>query len=184
MSKITYGMMQSLDGYIEGPESGPSLPVPDDALHRHFNEIQKSNSVELYGRGVYEVMRYWGTDDPQRNAAAIEFAEAWRETPKVVFSTTLQTVSGPNTTLAKGDIEHVVKKIKADTSGDIGAGGAGLAASLSRLGLIDEYRIYMFPIVLGGGKPFFALGSDLQLELIGTENLPQNVLLMRYRRAG
>jgi dihydrofolate reductase len=182
MSKVIYGMMQSLDGYIAGPEGGPGLPMPNDDLHRHFNEMQRQSSASLYGRRMYEVMRYWGTDDPDRPPVAIEFADAWQKTPKVVVSTTLQSVSDPDTRLVRGDLERVVKELKANPGGDIDVSGAGLAASLSRLGLIDEYRLYVYPLVLGGGKPFFEAGLDLKLELIGAEPL-HGVVLTRYRPA-
>lgn len=183
MSKISFGMMLSLDGYIAGPEGGASLPPPNDELHRYWNELQKQIDLLLYGRRMYEVMRYW--DDEARNAEGpieAEFAQAWQRTPKVVFSTTLTSV-GPNARLVKDQLEETVKALKREPGGTIEVAGASLAASLARLGLIDEYRLYFFPVVLGGGTPFFAAGSSFDLVPLGTERLPQDVVMVRYRPA-
>jgi dihydrofolate reductase len=182
VSKISFGMMVSLDGYIAGPEGGPPFPPPEDALHWHFNELQKQASVSLYGRRMYEVMRYWETADQVPNTPEVEldFARAWQRTPKVVISTTLTEV-GPNARLIKTDLEQAVKALRDEPGGEIQVAGAGLAASLARLGLIDEYRLYFMPVVLGGGTPFFEANRHLQLEPLGTEQLTQGVLLARYR---
>lgn len=182
MGKVSYGMMLSLDGYIAGVEGGPSLPMPDDALHRHFNELQRQATVSLYGRRLYEVMQYWETADQEPNCPEVEleFARFWKATPKVVVSTTLTSV-GPNARLVNADLEQVVRGLRAAPDADIQVGGATLAASLARLGLIDEYLLYFYPLVLGGGTPFFAAGSSLQLEPIGEEKLSQGVVLLRYR---
>jgi dihydrofolate reductase len=182
MSKVTFAMMLSLDGYIAGREGGPSLPAPDEALHRHFNELQRQSTVSLYGRRMYEVMQYWETADQQPDApeVAIEFARLWKSTPKVVVSTTLTSV-GPNARLATGNLEQLVRSLCADPAASVGVGGAGLAASLSRLNLIDEYRLYFYPLVLGGGTPFFEAGSSLKLEPIAEERLSQGVVMLRYR---
>jgi len=184
MARIVYSMLTSLDGYIAGPEGGPTLPVPDEALHRHFNETMKRTALELYGRRMYEVMRVWQDWDatPGRSEVEVDFARAWRATPKIVFSTTLREV-GPNARLVGGDVENAVRSLKAETAGDISVAGAGLAASLSRLGLIDEYRLYVQPVVLGGGKPFFEAGMALKLRPLGVESLPQGVTMLRYAAA-
>ena len=186
MAKITYGMMMSLDGYIAGPPGGPALPVPGAELHRHFNDLMKQASVALYGRRMYEIMRVWQTWDerPEASEVEVDFAKAWRETPKVVVSTTLGEV-GPNARLVNSDVERVVRSLKSETQGEIEVSGAGIAASLSRLALIDEYRLYMHPVVLGGGKPFFEAGLSLKLRPLGpAEALPQGVTLLRYAPAG
>jgi dihydrofolate reductase len=184
MAKLIYAMMMSLDGYIAGPENGHSLLVPNDDLHRHFNEWMKRVSVTLYGRRMYEVMRYWETADerPDAGEVVVDFARAWRATPKIVISTTLREV-GPNTRLIGSDVEHAVRSLKADTAGEISVAGAGVAGSLARFRLIDEYRLYFHPVVLGGGKPFFEAGSSLKLEPLGIETLPQGVMMLRYAPA-
>jgi dihydrofolate reductase len=182
MGKIIYGMLQSLDGFIANEAGEITLPVPGPELHEHFNEVMRNSKLSIYGRRMYEVMQYWGTDDEQRSPVSAAFAKAWQETPKVVVSTTLASV-GPNTTLLKGDLKSGIEKLKAQYDGTIDASGAELAASLSRLGLIDEYWLYMQPVVLGEGKPYFAPGSRPALRLLGSEPLPQDVVLLRYGRA-
>lgn len=183
MGKVSYGMMLSLDGYIAGVEGGPSLPVPEEPLHRYFNQLQRQATVSLFGRRLYELMQYWDTADQQPNCPDVEreFSRFWKETPKVVVSTTLTSV-GPNARLVNGDgLEQLVRELRAAPDADVQVGGATLAASLSRLGLIDEYLLYFYPVVLGGGTPYFTAGSALQLEPIGEEKLSQGVVLLRYR---
>ena len=184
MAKVIYSMLTSLDGYIAGPEGGPALPVPESELHWYFNAMMRETSIVLNGRRMYETMRVWDTWDkiPGASLVEVDFARAWQETPKVVFSTTLREV-GPNARLVKDDIEAVVRSVKAEANGDISVAGAMLAGSLSRLGLVDEYRLYVHPVVLGGGKPFFEAGMSLKLRPLGTENLAQNVILLRYAPA-
>lgn len=179
---LFYAFAVSVDGYIASASGDIGLPVPEEALHRHFNRAQAGLALNLYGRKMYEVMRYW--DAPPRESAPFEqeFAEAWQKTPKVVFSTTLDSV-GPNARLVRdpADVERTVRALKAETSGEIEVNGATLAASLIRLGLVDELRLYMMPVVLGGGTPYFAAGLRLELEPLGTESLPQQCTLLRFR---
>jgi dihydrofolate reductase len=184
MARIIYGMLMSLDGYIAGPDGGMALPVPASALHWHFNTMMRQTSIALYGRRMYEIMRHWETWDKAVDATEVEvdFARAWQETPKIVFSTTLREV-GPNARLVRDDVENVVKAAKSGSDGNIMVAGAGLAASLSRLHLIDEYQLFIHPIVLGGGKPFFEAGTSMRLKPLGTENLAQEVIMLRYAPA-
>ena len=180
---IVYGFLVSLDGYIasaQGPDLG--LPVPEEALHRYFSEAQKRTTLSLYGRNMYEMMKYWDAPAAESSEFDQEFARAWQGTPKVVFSSTLESV-GPNARLVKekADVERTVRQLKAETNGVIEVNGAALAASLIRLGLVDEFRLYVMPVVLGGGKPYFAAGLQLELEPLGTESLPQHCTLLRYR---
>jgi dihydrofolate reductase len=181
MARIVYSMMVSLDGYIEGPDGEIGLPVPEADLHRHFNGIMEQTSIELCGRRMYEAMRFWDSPEREASASAVErdFARAWKKTPKIVFSTTLREV-GPNARLMNGDAENEIASLKLKTEGYIGIGGAELAAHLARANLIDEYRLYLHPVVLGGGKPFFQPGLSLKLMPLGTERLPQGVTLLRY----
>ena len=181
MARIVYSMMVSLDGYIAGPTGDIGLPVPEADLHQHFNDMMEQTSMELCGRRMYEVMRFW--DNPEREASDSkverDFARAWQETPKIVFSTTLREV-GPNARLVNSDAENEVASLKLKTEGYISVAGANLAAHLARANLIDEYRLYMHPVVLGGGKPYFHSGLSLKLTPLGTESLPQGVTLLRY----
>jgi len=180
MASVIYSMLMSLDGYIAGPDGDISLPVPEADLHRHFNEEMRRTATALCGRRMYETMRFW---DMMDLAAAGEverdFALAWRETPKVVFSTTLREV-GPNARLAEGNAVAAVTALKTRTDGQISVGGADLAGHLARAGLIDEYRLYMHPLVLGGGKPYFQAGLSLTLRPLGSQSLAQGVTLLRY----
>lgn len=179
--RLEFGMLVSLDGYVAGPVGGPQMPMFSDELHQYFNDRQRSHAVSLNGRGLYEIMRYWEADDPSFSAVAADFSRAWRDTPKVVFSRTLREV-GPNARLVAGDAVEEVRRLKMEDGGDMEVGGTLLAASLSRAGLIDEYRLYVRPVVLGGGKPFFA-DSRPELTLIGTETLADETILMRYAPA-
>ncbi|MFD2056437.1 dihydrofolate reductase family protein [Mesorhizobium calcicola] len=184
MAKIVYSMLTSLDGYIAGPGGDIGLPVPETELHQHFNNMMRKISIELVGRRMYEVMRFWDSPDRETGGTEVErdFARAWRETPKIVFSTTLRQV-GHNARLLNGDAETTVRSLKSETDGLISVGGADLAACLARAGLIDEYRLYMHPVVLGGGKPYFQSGLSLELRPLGTESLAQGVTLLRYAPA-
>jgi dihydrofolate reductase len=181
VAKVVYGMLTSLDGYIAGPEGGPGLPIPESELHRYFNGIMRETAIALYGRRMYKTMRVWDSWDKKPGAPLVEvdFARAWQGTPKIVFSKTLLKI-GPNTRLLKDDVEGVVKSLKASEKGNISVAGAKLAASLSRLGLIDEYQLYVHPVVLGGGKPYFEAGTPVKLKPLGSEKLPQDVTLLRY----
>src|SRR5687767_2480555 len=145
MAKLMFGLMQSLDGYVAGPEGGPGLPMPDEALTRHFNAQMGEISGSLYGRRMYEVMRYWDEDEAEQDEAGRDFAVAWRAKPKWVVSRTLTSV-GPNATLVKDDLEGFVRALKAEREGVIDVAGPELAGSLAELGLIDEYQLYLCPV--------------------------------------
>jgi dihydrofolate reductase len=178
-------MLASLDRYVAAADGSLVMPAPKETLHWHFNEWMRRTAVALYGRRMYEVMRFWENWDkgPQASEVERDFAEAWRQTPKIVFSTTLTEV-GPNARLVRGDVEAAVREVKSQTSGEVSASGPGLAASLSRLGLIDEYRLYLRPVVLGGGKPFFEARLPSGLKLLASERMPEDVVLLRYAPAG
>jgi dihydrofolate reductase len=181
--RIIYSFMVSVDGYIASTRPGEiGLPIPEDALHSHFNEMQRNTALNLYGRNMYEVMRYWDTPPAESSEVELDFARAWQETPKVVFSSTLERV-GPNVRLVQDTtrVEEIVRELKAETDGDIQVNGARLAASLIRLGLVDEFLYYVMPVVLGSGKPYFADGLRLELDALGTAPLPQGCTLLRFR---
>jgi dihydrofolate reductase len=180
--RISYSLAVSVDGYIASADRGGiGLPLPEEALHRHFNEMQERTALSLYGRNMYEIMSYWDAPPAESSDFEHEFARAWQGTPKIVFSTTLQSV-GPNARLVKdrADVERTVRRLKAETNGEIDVSGAALAATLVRLGFVDEFRLYMMPVVLGGGKPYFEAGLQLDLEPLGTESLPQHCTLLRF----
>jgi dihydrofolate reductase len=177
MAKLFFGMNQSLDGYVDHEAF-----APDPALFRHFIEDMRSLTASVYGRRLYEVMRYWDEDDPAWNAEERDFAAAWRRQPKWVVSRSLKSV-GPNATLVGNDIEAVIRGLKAELAGEIEVGGPDLAGSLTKLGLIDEYRLYIHPVVLGHGKPFFAgpfAGSRAPLRLVASDRIGEGAIRLTY----
>lgn len=178
MARLVFGMMQSLDGYVAGAAGAPGLPAPGERLHRHFNAHARDIAGSLYGRRMYEVMRYWDEDQPGQDAVGRDFAAAWRAKPKWVVSRTLKSV-GPNATLVGEDIEGFVRALKAEHDGEIEVAGPELAGSLAALGLIDEYQLYLRPFVLGGGKPFFSRWRP-PLRLVGSEPVGEDAVRLTY----
>jgi len=178
MGKLVFGMMQSLDGYVAGVPDGPQLPPPGDALHRYFNDFVRNLVGMLYGRRMYDVMRYWDEDLPEWGAVEHDFAAAWRTKPKWVTSRSLKSV-GANATLIADDVEAFVRGLKADVDGDIGVAGPDLAGSLTDFGLIDEYRLYFRPVVLGRGKPYFARTRP-PLRLVSTDRVGEDAVRLIY----
>lgn len=173
MAKLVFGMNQSLDGYVDHDAFGP-----DAALFRHFIEEAREQTGSVYGRRLYEIMRYWDEDDASWGEAERDFAQAWRRQPKWVVSRSLKSV-GPNATLIGHDLEAAIRRLKADLDGEIEVGGPELARSLGELGLIDEYRIYLHPVVLGGGRPYFA-GPRPPLRLTAHERIGDAAIRLRY----
>jgi dihydrofolate reductase len=186
MRKIIYALSVSLDGYIEGPNGDLSWSNPDPELHQHFNDREREFGLVFYGRRLYELMAaYWPTADenPDASVQEIEYAGIWKPMPKVVFSTTLTQV-GWNSRLVRGDVAGVVKELKGQPGKDMAVGGASLAASFMRLGLIDEIHLYLVPVLLGGGKPMFgALDDPIRFELVDIQKFGGGVVLLRYCRA-
>jgi dihydrofolate reductase len=171
-------MMQSLDGYVAGVADGPELPPPGSALHRYFNDHVRGLAGSLYGRGMYEVMRYWDEDRPEWGAVEHEFAAAWRAQPKWVASRSLKSV-GANATLVDDDVEVFVRRLKSKVEGDIDVAGPDLAASLTDLGLIDEYHLYFRPFVLGRGKSYFARARP-PLRLVATNSVGEDTVRLTF----
>ena len=174
MAKLVFGMQQSLDGYVDHMKLGP--PVP--AVFRHFVEHVRGLTGLIYGRGLYEIMRYWDEDHPGWDAEAHDFAVAWRSQPKWVVSGSLKSV-GPNATLIAEDFETAIRKLKTELAGEIDVGGPLLAQSLGAAGLIDEYRIYVRPVVLGSGTPFFAAPPP-PLHLLATDLIGEDMIRLTY----
>lgn len=175
MAKLVFEMNQSLDGYVEHDA------LPSNPLFRHWIERTKSVSGSVYGRRMYEIMRYWDEDHCEWDADRHEFAAAWRKLPKWVASRSLTSV-GPNATLVDGDIESAVNRLKAAHEGELTVAGPELAGSLSNAGLIDEYRLYIHPFVTGGSKTFFA-GARLALRLVASDRLEGDVVRLVYAPA-
>nr|WP_298100008.1 dihydrofolate reductase family protein [uncultured Shinella sp.] len=173
MAKLVFGMNQSLDGYVDHTEF-----APDTVLFRHFVSEAEAQTGSLYGRRIYEIMRYWDEDHPEWGADERAFAAAWRRQPKWVVSRTLKSV-GPNATLLGGDLETAIRALKAEHEGEIEVAGPVLAQSLTERGLIDEYRIYLHPVVLGRGQPYFA-GPRPPLRLVSHERIGGDVVRLVY----
>ena len=173
MAKLVFGLNQSLDGYVDHMEF-----APDPLLFRHFIEEVRGLTGSVYGRRMYEVMRYWDEDHPEWSAEELDFAAAWRSQPKWVVSRSLKSF-GPNATLVEDDLEAVIRGLKAELGGEIEVAGPDLARSLTDLGLIDEYRLYLHPIVLGRGKPFFS-GPRPPLRLVTSDLVAEDVIRLTY----
>jgi dihydrofolate reductase len=173
MAKLVYGLNQSLDGYVDHLAFKPS---PE--LFRHFIEQVRGLTGIVYGRGMYEVMRYWDEDQAGWTADEHEFAAAWRSRPKWVVSRTLKSV-GPNATLVEGGLERAISGLKAQQMGEIDVAGPELAGSLTDLGLIDEYRIYLHPVVVGRGKTYFT-GPRPPLHLVTSDRITDDVIRLTY----
>lgn len=173
MAKIVFGMNVSLDGYVDHEEF-----APDPVLFLHWVERVGNLTGSIYGRRIYETMQYWDEDQPDWDSERHSFARAWRNQPKWVVSRTLTSV-GPNATLINDDLDTRIRQIKAEHAGEIDVSGPQLAHSLTQLGLIDEYRLYLHPVVLGRGKPFFA-GPRPRLRLTASERIGSDVIRLTY----
>lgn len=173
MAKLVFGMNLSLDGYVDH-----TAFAPGPALFRHWIEHVRDLTSSVYGRGMYEIMRYWDEEHPEWSPEHREFAAAWRRLPKWVVSRSLKSV-GPNATLVSDDIEAVLRDLKARLAGEITVSGPELARSVTELGLIDEYRLYLHPVVLGRGKPFFA-GPRPRLRLVASDRIDDDVIRLTY----
>lgn len=176
MAKLVFGMNQSLDGYVDHTGFAPG-----PALFAHFVEQARGQAGSIYGRRLYEIMRYWDEDHADWTAAEHDFAAAWRDQHKWVVSRSLDAV-GPNATLIGDDLEPAIRRLKAEVAGEVQVGGPDLARSLTGLGLIDEYRIYLHPVVLGRGTPFFAAPPP-PLRLIACEPMGEDVVRLTYAPA-
>src|SRR5690348_17302990 len=174
MAKLVYGLSQSLDGYVDHMKLGPPAPA---AFH-HFIEQVRGLTGFIFGRRMYEIMRYWDEDLPDWDAEDREFAAAWQSRPKWVVSRSLKSV-GPNAKLVAADFEKEIRRLKAEMAGEIQVGGPDLSQSLTEAGLVDEYRLYLRPVVLGGGKPFFA-GARPPLHLVASDLIADDLIRLTY----
>jgi len=173
MARLVFGLMQSLDGYVDHEAF-----EPDPVLFRHFIDHARHVKGGIYGRRTYEIMRYWETDDPEWTADFQEFADVWRRQKKWVVSRTLKSV-GPNATLIASDVEATVRRLKSEIEGELEVSGPDFAGQMTRAGLVDEFRLYVQPIVLGKGQPFFT-GAVPKLRLTGHEVIGAGVVRLVY----
>jgi dihydrofolate reductase len=181
MRRVIYSIGVSLDGYIAGPGGEIDWAAPDEELHRFHNEQTRDLAVHLCGRRLYETMLYWERAEAGATASEIEreFAGIWQRLPKVVFSTTLTAVEG-NATLATGTVEEELARW---SDGDVAVGGAGLAKACIEQDLIDDYRLFVSPVILGGGTPYFPeTAPRLDLELVETRTFGSRAVYLRYGR--
>ena len=186
MGKLIYGMSVSLDGFVETPSRSLDWVRVDEELHSFFNEQGRALSASLYGRRMYELMAgYWPTagDDPTATPAELEWAAIWKDTPKIVFSNTLESVAW-NSRLVRADPVEEVTRLKAQAGFDMDVGGPTLAAPLIRAGLVDEFRLFVQPVVLGAGTRFFpGLVDRVDVELVETRTFGSGVVYLRYELA-
>ncbi len=183
MRKLIYSMGVSLDGFIAGPDGEIGWSAPGEELHRFHNQQMRELGAHLCGRRLYEEMAYWETaeENPSLPEHELEFARIWKDTPKIVFSRTLEEVQGKARLIRDGVAEEVTR-LKEQPGKDLAVGGAGLASTSMRLGLIDEFRLFVSPVLLGGGTPYFpALDERINLELIETQTFGSRVVYARYR---
>lgn len=173
MAKLFFGMNVSLDGYVDHEAFAPG-----HLLFRHWIELVRGLAGSIYGRRLYEIMRYWDEDQPEWGPDERAFASAWRNQPKWVVSRSLKSV-GPNATLVSHDIEATIRRVKAEYAGEIQIGGPKLVASLTDAALIDEYRLYFRPVVLGRGNPFFA-GPRPPLRLTASDLIGEDTMRLTY----
>jgi dihydrofolate reductase len=173
MARLVFGMNVSLDGYVDH-----TAFAPDPTLFRHFIEEAQQQTGSVYGRVMYQIMSYWDDEQPGWGADEQAFAAAWRKQQKWVVSRSLQPV-GPNARLIEGELVRAIRELKAEQDGEIEVAGPDLAKSLTELGVIDEYRIYLHPVVLGQGTPYFA-GPRPRLRLVGHERMSGDVIRLAY----
>lgn len=185
MGKVIYSMMVSLDGFVEGPNKEIDWVMIDEELHTFANDEAREMGAFLYGRRLYEVMAsYWPTADadPSIPDYMVEFARIWKEKPKIVFSRTLDKVEW-NSRLVRGDVAAEVAKLKEQPDMDLSVGGATLASTFIQLGLVDEYRLLVHPVVLGRGTPYFpAVDHPIALRLLETRRFGSGVVYLRLAR--
>jgi dihydrofolate reductase len=186
VGRVTYSLGVSLDGYIVGPEGEFGWTEPDEEVFRFVTDEIRQVGVHLLGRRLYETMLYWETadQDPSLDDSMLEWAAIWKPLPKVVFSTTLSAVEG-NARLASGGLAEEIERLRAEpVDGDIAIGGATLAAEAAELGLIDEYQARVYPVLVGGGIPFFPQRERrVDLELVETRTFSSGVVYLRHRVA-
>jgi len=185
VGKLIYSMSVSADGFIAGPDGDFSWTEPSEELFRFHTDRVRQLGAHLCGRRLYETMLYWETadQDPALGPDQREFAELWQGLPKVVFSTTLESVEG-NARLASDSLPEEIRRLKEQVDGDLEVGGAALAAGCIELDLVDEYHLFVYPVIVGGGKPFFPpTQASLELKLVETRSFASRIASLRYQRS-
>lgn len=185
MRKLIYSMSVTLDGCIAGRAGEIDWSGPDLELHQFHNDRVRDLGVHLLGRRLYETMTYWETAEQQPAITDVEreFAGIWKALPKIVFSKTLESVEA-NTTLQRDGLVEEVVRLKQQPGKDLAVGGAELASELIRENLVDDYQLFVSPVILGGGTPFFpTLDERIELELVETRTFSSRVIYLRYERA-
>jgi dihydrofolate reductase len=180
MAKLIYSSITSLDGYVADDDGNFDWAEPDEEVHRFFNDLERPVGTYLYGRRMYEVMVAWETVAGQPPVIQ-DFAEIWRAADKVVYSRTLETASSARTRLERDFDPEAVRQMKAQAGRDITVGGPGLAAQAIRAGLVDEYHLFLAPVVVGGGRPFLPDNVRLNLELLDERRFGNGVVHLHYR---
>ena len=183
MAKLIYSALTSVDGYVSDEAGNFDWAVPDEQVHAFINELERPIGTYLYGRKMYETMAGWETPDaiPDRTPAMLEFARIWQAADKIVYSRTLQTVCTAKTRLERKFDPEAIRELKADATRDVAVGGPVLAAHAIRAGLVDEYHVFVAPIIVGGGNPYLPGKVRVKLELIDERGFDNGMVHVRYR---
>lgn len=184
MGRLTYTTIASLDGYIADADGDFDWAEPDAEVHAFINDLERPIGTYLYGRRIYEVMTYWETataeNDPDIDPVELDYANVWRAAEKVVYSTTLDSVSTTRTRLERSFDPDAVRALVAESASDVGLGGATLAAAAMRAGLVEEYTVFTYPVLIGGGTPQFPSGVKVDLRLLESRSFASGVTYARY----
>jgi dihydrofolate reductase len=183
MPELIYSAITSLDGYVADAEGNFDWAAPDEEVHSFVNELERPVGAYLYGRRMYEVMAYWETVGAAADVPPFiqDFAEIWQAADKIVYSTTLETVSSARTRIERDFEPETVRQLKASAGRDITVGGPDLAAQAIKAGLVDEFQLFVSPIVVGGGKHWLPDDVHVKLELLDERRFPNGVVYLHYR---
>jgi dihydrofolate reductase len=183
MAKLIYATPTSLDGYIADETGNPGWAAPDEEGFAFINDLVRPIGVYLYGRKMYETMAVWETPDviPGPTPAMLDFARIWQAADKIVYSKSLDTISAPKTRLEREFDPHAVRELKAQLSHDVSVGGPTLAALAIRAGLVDEYHLFVVPVMIGGGKRVLPSNAGVKLDLLDERRFANGMVYLRYR---
>ena len=186
MAKLIYAAICSLDGYVADAEGNFDWAAPDDELHSFVNDLERPIGTYLYGRRMYETMVYWETNEPSADEAApvADYTEIWRSAEKIVFSQTLDQASSAKTRIEREFDPDAIRRLKADAELDLGVGGPGLAGEAIKAGLVDEYHLFITPVVVGGGTAALPSDAHIELELVDQRRFASGVIHLHYRARG